>query len=60
MLSLTRSEGQRIVVTHEPSGDSLTIELTQAKAHQVRLGFYAKKTFLIDREEIHNDKRRGK
>lgn len=58
MLSLTRTEGQRIIVTHKLSGETFTIEIRNIKAHHVRLGFYANKTFLIDREEIHLDKLR--
>ena len=58
MLSLTRTEGQRIIVTHEASGEKFEIEICKTKEHQVRLGFYANKTFLIDREEIHLDKMR--
>ncbi len=60
MLSLTRYEDQRIIVTHEPSGDVLTIniESVNPRNQQVRLGFEADKCFLIDREEIHDDKRR--
>ncbi len=57
MLSLTRTEGQRIIVTHESSGEKFTIEIRNIKAHHVRLGFYANKTFLIDREEIYKEKK---
>ncbi len=56
MLSLTRTEGQRINITHEPSGEIFTIKIVKTKEHQVRLGFYASKNFLIDRAEISLDK----
>ena len=60
MLSLTRYKDQRIIVTHEPSGDvfSIEIESVNPRNEQVRLGFEADKCFLIDREEIHDDKQR--
>lgn len=60
MLSLTRYIDERIVITHEPSGDKLTVEITNVSQRnlQVRLGFDADKCFLIDREEIHQDKQR--
>ncbi len=60
MLSLTRTEGQKIIVTHEASGQSFTIQVRDIAGHQVRLGFYADKTFLIDREEIHEDKKKAR
>lgn len=62
MLNLTRYPGQKIIVTHEPTGDKLIIEVVDvAPDRQVRVGLTANKCFLIDREEIHEDKhsRRG-
>ncbi len=57
MLSLTRTEGQRIIVTHQASGEKFEIEIRDIKAHHVRLCFYADKIFLIDREEVHEAKK---
>jgi len=58
MLNLTRYPGERIIVTHEASGDKLTIEVAEVNPanNQVRLALTAPRTFLIDREEIHEDK----
>ena len=58
MLSLTRTEREKIIVMHEPSGESFTIEVRNIKAHHVRLDFVANKNFQIDREEIHLKKLR--
>lgn len=58
MLNLSRYPGQKIVVTHEPTGDQLLIEVHEVnpdKAVQLRLK--ADRCFLIDREEIHEDKK---
>lgn len=58
MLNLSRYPGQKIVVTHEPTGDQLVIEVHEVnrdKAVQLRL--QANRCFLIDREEIHEDKK---
>ena len=62
MWNLTRYPGQKIIVTHEPTGDAMIIEVVDvAPDRQVRVGLTANKCFLIDREEIHADKklRRG-
>ena len=59
MLNLTRYPGQKIVVTHEKSGDQLTVEVVAVNPDkQVRLGMAAPRTFLIDREEIHEQRKR--
>lgn len=60
MLSLTRYPGQKIIVTHEPTGEKITIEVANVlhPSKQVRLNLSAAKCFLIDREEIHEDKLR--
>ena len=59
MLNLTRYPGQKVIVTHEKTGDKLTIEVAAVNPDkQVRVAFSAPKTFLIDREEIHEDKAR--
>lgn len=56
MLNLTRYPGQKIIVTHEPTGDRLTVEIMAVNPdRQVRVGLSANKCFLIDREEIYND-----
>lgn len=61
MLSLTRYPDQRIVITHESSGDQLTINVAEVNPRnlQVRLGFVADRCFLIDREEIWRKKQQG-
>ena len=59
MLSLTRTKGQRIIVTHVASGEKFEIGVLNLKATQVRLGFYANNTFLIDRQEMHDEKLKG-
>ncbi len=61
MLSLTRYPGQKIVVTHKPTGDQIIIEVQTVSftSKWVRLGIKAAKCFLIDREEIHDDKSRA-
>lgn len=59
MLNLTRYPGQKIIVTHEPSGEKLTIEVSAVNPDKaVYLKLSARKTFLIDREEIYDDKRK--
>jgi len=55
MLYLTRYPGQKIIITHEPSGDKITVEITAVHKKQVRVALRAQKTFLIDREEIYED-----
>jgi len=58
MLNLTRYIGQKIIVTHEPTGDRLTVEIAAVNRDgQVRVALSAGKCFLIDREEIHEDKK---
>lgn len=58
-LKLTRNKGEKIVITHEKSGEKIIIEVLDVSRNwQVRLGISADKTFLIDREEIHLDKLR--
>ncbi len=60
MLNLTRYPGQKIIVIHEPSGEKLTIEIAAVNPDKaVYLKLEARKTFLIDREEIHEDKRKS-
>jgi len=59
MLNLTRYPGQKIIVTHKPTGEVLTIEVgAVSRDTQVRLKLTAGPTFLIDREEIHLEKLR--
>ena len=59
MLKLTRNKGEKIIVTHEASGEKLEITVLDVfRNWQVRLGITADKTFLIDREEIHVEKMR--
>lgn len=61
MLNLSRYPGQKIIVTHEPSGEKLTIEVAAVNPDKaVQLHLKARKCFLIDREEIHDDKARTK
>ena len=60
MLNLTRYPGQKIIVTHEPSGEKLTIEVASVNPDKaVYLKLAARKCFLIDREEIHEEKRKA-
>ena len=57
MLNLTRYPGQKIIITHEPTGDKITVEIAAVNPdRQVRVSLSAGKCFLIDREEIHDDK----
>ena len=60
MLKLTRNKHERIIITHEQSGEKVVIEILDVTRNwQVRLGISADKTFLIDREEIHEAKKMG-
>ncbi len=59
MLKLTRNKGEKIIITHEKSGERIEITVLDVfRNWQVRLGISADKTFLIDREEIHLEKTR--
>ena len=58
MLKLTRNKGEKIIITHEVSGEQIVIEVLDVSRNwQVRLGVSADKTFLIDREEIYEAKK---
>lgn len=58
MLKLTRLKGERIIITHEKSGDEITIDVLKiSRSWKVQLGVSAPTTFLIDREEIHEAKK---
>jgi len=58
MLKLTRNKGEKIIITHEKSGDKITVEVLDVHRNwQVYLGIDAEKTFLIDREEIYEAKK---
>ena len=58
MLKLTRNKGERIIITHEMSGEEITIDvLNVSRNWQVQLGISAPTTFLINREEIHAAKK---
>jgi sRNA-binding carbon storage regulator CsrA len=60
MLNLTRYPGQKIIVTHKPTGEKIVIEVGAVNPDkQVRLCLSADQSFVIDREEIHLDKIRG-
>ncbi len=53
MLNLTRYPGQKIIITHEPTGDTLTVAIAAVNPdRQVRVSLSADKCFLIDREEV--------
>ena len=60
MLRLTRYPGQKIIITHESSGDKIVINVQSISFTDkwVRFGLDADKAFLIDREEVHLDKLR--
>lgn len=59
MLKLTRNKGQKIIITHEKTGEKIVVEVLEISRNwQVRLGITADTAFLIDREEIHLDKLR--
>jgi len=59
MLNITRYPGQKIIVTHEPSGDQMSIDVSAVNRDKaVYLKLAAPRCFLIDREEIHEDKKR--
>lgn len=61
MLKLTRNKGEKIIITHEESGDKIVVEVLDINANrrrsQVYLGIQADRTFLIDREEIYLEKK---
>lgn len=57
MLNLTRYPGEKIIVTHEPTGDKIIVHVQSISftSKWVRIGIDAAKCFLIDREEIYQD-----
>lgn len=58
MLKLTRNKGEKIIITHEKSGEKIIIEVLDVSRNwQVRLGVSADHAFLIDREEIYLEKK---
>jgi len=59
MLKLTRYPGQKIIITHEPTGETITVEVASVNREgKVHLQLSAPSSFIIDREEIHLDKLR--
>lgn len=59
MLQLTRHKGEKIIITDRESGSTIVIDVLALGSVQVRLGITADKAFLIDREEIHEEKKLG-
>jgi len=58
MLKLTRNKGEKIIITHEKSGEKIIVEILEVSRNwQVRLGVSADQAFLIDREEIYDAKK---
>ena len=59
VLNLTRYPGQKIIVTHKPSGEQMLITIGPiSPTNQVKVSFDAGPDFIIDRHEIHLDKQR--
>ncbi len=54
MLVLTRELGERIVI----DGGTIVLEVVEIRRGKVKLGFTAATSVTIDREEIHEKKKR--
>lgn len=52
MLILSRVPGEKIVLTHEPSGETITVLLTKTVGSRAYIGFKAGKNFTILRKEV--------
>jgi sRNA-binding carbon storage regulator CsrA len=56
MLSLTRYDGQRVILTLE-DGRLIVVEAVESIQGKCRIGFEAPKSIVIDREEVYLRKR---
>lgn len=57
MLTLTRKPGEKVVITHEPSGDRMVLDVCDfVFGSSIKMVFSAPRCFLIDRMEVHQDK----
>jgi carbon storage regulator len=57
MLILTRRVGETLVMSL-PSGETITVTVLGVKGNQVRIGTFAPRHIVVDRQEIHERKLR--
>lgn len=57
-LVLSRQRDERVIITNQKTGEELAVCVADIRGDKVRLGFKGPTYFTIDREEIHEAKRR--